>query len=291
MGLPSTVLIGTVESIDIPQTCIPFFGAFGVPLPYRATANYVIRVQSFNTSGGPPTHIGSMLSVTYSYATLPEVQPGDQVRAYGWFYATVDAGCDSTIRIGPSINGSNLTVLRKADFPQPSAIHYHNYTLPFPLLEITLNARNPPNPSHLTIWVNQSSLGYYAGGLPPTSDLEKGLNATGWIVVPKSAVATIDNTTRTAKIELDLNNVTHTSDQIVWKINLTYLLLPTKNWTISSGTLVASWDDFGYSRIVVALPQDAYDLRYDPVKRELSYQSPGIPGFGVESILFSNSED
>ena len=192
------MVIGTVESIDIPQICHPFFSAFGIPLPYRATANYVIRVQSFNTSGGPRIDVGSTLNITYSYSTLPQVQGGDQVRAYGWFYETIDAGCDSTVRIGPSFNGSSLTVLRKAELPEATAIHYHNYTLPSPLLEITLNARKPPDPSHLTIWENQSPFGPYMGGLPSTSDLEKELNATGWMVVPNSAHTTIDNTTKTA---------------------------------------------------------------------------------------------
>jgi len=207
------------------------------------------------------------------------------VQAYGWFYHTFDMGCDSTVRIGPSFNGSRLTVLRKAESPEVNAIRYHNYTLTSPLLEITLNARTPPSPSHLAILVNKSSIGPYAGGMPPTSYLEEGLNATGWLVVPESAVATFDNATNTAKLGLDLNNVTYTSDQMVWKINVTNLLLLARNSAMSSGTLVASWDDFGYSKIIVVPPQGAYDTRYDPVTREISYQLPSIPSFGVESIL------
>jgi hypothetical protein len=270
--VPNTLVTGTIRSVDIPQICFPM-PLFGVS-PYRASAKYVIQVQNFTTSGGPYLFQGEALDVTYFYNPLPQVQPGDLVQAYGWFYQTFDFGCDSTMRIGPSYQGSYLSVLNKAEAPQTTAIHYHNYTLPYPLLAVDFLVKTDPNNSHLTIRVqpppSESEVPDWVSWVNPISSIQSQSrylhNSTGWIVVSSS---TSGNGTR---LDLELRNVTYTRDQVLWHVDLHGLIPWTTNSTISGQALVATWDDFGYTKLTITAPANAYGLSYNASQPILSFR-------------------
>lgn len=291
----NTKVTGIVESIDVPQICIP-----GNWFPYRASANYVIRVQTLNSTYLEQGRIGSTLNVTYSYSPLPPIEPGDLVEAYGSFAYTVDAGCDSTLKIGPQIQGSYLNVLHKAESPNMSAINYHNYTQASPALEMDLTAQIPPQASHLLVVfdpyqpMNESDA--LDVGLTFATEVAQ---ASGWLVLPNSTVSTYDSDSGKMRIGLELEKVTYTSDGLIWKIRTKNLWLGAGNCTVSTDTLVCG-DDFWYERTDVRPPQSAYDLQFDPATGELSYRlmsptaptttpvtppGPGIPGFSIEAIL------
>jgi hypothetical protein len=196
------------------------------------------------------------------------------VQAYGWFYTTFDMGCDSTMQIGPYYEGSYLSVVKPSESPQVDAVHHHNYTLPSPLLEVDLNlSRSPLENSHLIItaesptvnWLGELDLGYLQWNL---QNLQQ---ETGWIVASSTIYNEFNQTGRT-RVDLELKNVTYTKDPGLWHVDLQSLIPWTRSYAIIGQTLTASWDDFGYTKLVVTTPANAYGLSYDPSKQTLAFQ-------------------